>query len=67
MPIIGIREFKNRASEIIRKVRDDEDLYIITLHGKPSALVIPLEERELEEILSRHHPFLKQRRGRLKA
>ena len=62
MPIIGIREFKNRASEIVRKVRDGDGLYIITLHGKPSALIIPLDEDEVEKLVSEHHPFMIMRR-----
>ncbi len=63
MPIIGIREFKNRASEIVRKVRDGDGLYIITLHGKPSAMIIPLDEDEVEKLVSEHHPFMIMRRS----
>lgn len=61
MPIIGIREFKNRASEIIRKVQKDQDLYIVTCHGKPQTMIIPLREKEMEEILCSHHPYFLDR------
>ena len=57
MPSIGVRELKNRASEIIRKVREEQAPYIITLRGKPSAMIIPLEEDEVEDYIIAHHPY----------
>jgi prevent-host-death family protein len=41
---IGIREFKNRATEIIRQVRAGRE-YIITVNGQPAAIVKPVEGR----------------------
>ncbi|GAB4505102.1 MAG: hypothetical protein Fur0043_20970 [Anaerolineales bacterium] len=40
---IGIREFKARASGLVRAVRERRARYIITQRGKPVALLIPLE------------------------
>jgi len=57
MPSIGVRELKNRASEIIRRVREEQAPYIITLRGKPSAMIIPLEEDEVEDYIIAHHPY----------
>ncbi|MHB0867727.1 MAG: type II toxin-antitoxin system Phd/YefM family antitoxin [Thermoleophilia bacterium] len=57
MPTIGIRDLKNRASEIVRKVREEQIPYIITLRGKPSAMIIPLEENEVEDYIIAHHPY----------
>ena len=54
--IIGIRDLKNRASEIVRKVKEEQAPYIITLRGKPSAMIIPLEENEVEDYIIAHHP-----------
>ncbi len=34
MPSIGVRELKNHASEIIRKVREEQAPLIITLRDK---------------------------------
>jgi prevent-host-death family protein len=40
---IGIRELKTRASEVVRAVKETRARYIITQHGKPAALIIPLD------------------------
>ena len=39
---IGIRELKTRASEVVRAVKETQARYIITQHGKPAALIIPI-------------------------
>lgn len=57
MPTVGIKELKDRASEIIRKVREDQAPYIITLRGKPSAMIIPLDENEVDDYIVAHHPY----------
>ena len=64
MPTIGIRELKDRASEIVRKVREEQAPYIITLHGKPSAMIIPLEEEEIDDYIIAHHPYFVMVRDR---
>ena len=40
---IGIRELKIRASEVVRKVKENRARYVITQRGKPAALIIPLD------------------------
>ena len=40
---IGIRELKTHASEVVRAVKEKRARYVITQHGKPAALMIPLE------------------------
>jgi prevent-host-death family protein len=57
MPTIGIRDLKNRTSEIVRKVMEEQSPYIITLRGKPSAMIIPLGENEVEDYIIAHHPY----------
>jgi prevent-host-death family protein len=39
---------KNQATEIIRAVREDRAEYVITYHGRPVAVLMPLEEGWLE-------------------
>ncbi len=63
MPIIGIRDFKNRACEIVRRVREEGELYIVTSHGRPAAIMFPVQDGEIEEMIIRYHPYLKNRRG----
>lgn len=40
---IGIRELKSRASEVVRAVKEERTRYVITLRGKPAALIVPLD------------------------
>jgi prevent-host-death family protein len=44
MPQVGIRELKNDASEIIRAVREERAEYVVTLRGRPVALILPVIE-----------------------
>ena len=44
MPQVGIRELKNDASEIIRAVRDEKAEYVVTLRGRPVAVIMPVAE-----------------------
>ncbi|MBK8934267.1 MAG: type II toxin-antitoxin system prevent-host-death family antitoxin [Chloroflexi bacterium] len=62
---IGVRELKNQTSQIVRAVREDMAEYVITLHGKPVAMLRPITEadeealRQLEtaEFLSQNGPI----------
>jgi prevent-host-death family protein len=51
MPEIGIRELKNQASEIVRAVREERAEYVITLRGKPVAMIVPFEEAQDEKVM----------------
>src|SRR5262245_30167899 len=42
---IGVRDLKNRASEIVREVHERETEYIVTLRGEPVAMLRPLSEK----------------------
>ena len=44
MPQVGVRELKNKASEIIRSVREEQAEYVITYRGKPVATIRPIPE-----------------------
>ncbi len=44
MADIGVRELKTKASEIIRSVKEQRSQYIITLHGRPVAKLVPIED-----------------------
>ena len=46
MPEVGIRELKNRTSEIVRAVRERRAEYVITYRGRPAARLIPIAEEE---------------------
>jgi prevent-host-death family protein len=46
VPEVGIRELKNRASEIIRAVREERAEYVITYRGQPVARLVPVVDDE---------------------
>lgn len=46
MYTVGIRELKNEASGILRAVREEHAEYIITHHGRPVAVILPVEDTE---------------------
>ncbi len=46
---IGVRDLKNRASEIVREVHEKDAEYIVTLRGQPVAVLRPLAERSEQE------------------
>ena len=47
---IGIRELKNRTSSIVRQVREQSAEYIITHHGRPVAVLRPINEEDVESL-----------------
>ncbi len=52
MPEIGIRELKSQASEIVRAVREERAEYVVTLRGKPVAMIVPFEEEPRTDVPS---------------
>ena len=46
MLTVGIRELKQQASELVRRVREKGDKVQVTFHGKVVALLIPVESIE---------------------
>jgi prevent-host-death family protein len=52
---IGVRDLKNRASEIVRDVHEQDAQYIVTLRGEPVALLRPLSESNEREVRQAEH------------
>ena len=50
MQRVGVREFKNRATQIVRDVREHSAAYVITVDGEPVATVRPYDKRDDAEI-----------------
>jgi prevent-host-death family protein len=46
---IGVRDLKNRASQIIRDIRENRAEYVVTYHGQPVAVLMPLDKEWLED------------------
>ena len=53
---VGVRELKNRTSEILRAVREERAEYIITYQGRPMAVLLPVDQDEVEDYVLAHHP-----------
>ena len=66
MPRVGVRDLKNKASEILRAVREDGAEYVITYQGRPAAVLLPVADEDLEDYVLAHHPQLVELRKRAK-
>ncbi len=47
---IGVRELKNKASEIVREVHEQQAEFIVTLRGEPVAVIQPLTEKNRRDL-----------------
>lgn len=57
MIFANVRELKNKTSKLLRATREGEDV-IITLRGKPTAVIHSLTEDEMEDYIL-NHPKMK--------
>lgn len=55
---VGIRELKNRATEILREVEERGSHVVVTRHGRPSALILPIDSPEAEDYILAHAPAI---------
>ena len=50
MRFASVAEVKNGLSEFLARARKKGEPIVVTHHGKPCALIQPLEEADLEEL-----------------
>jgi prevent-host-death family protein len=48
MSLIGVRELRERTSEVIRRVREEHVEYVVTYQGRPVAVILPLDTERAE-------------------
>ncbi len=53
---VGIRDLKNRATEILRGLEERGKAVLVTRHGKPAALILPMGSPEAEDYILAHAP-----------
>ncbi|HVE76137.1 MAG TPA: type II toxin-antitoxin system Phd/YefM family antitoxin [Actinomycetota bacterium] len=53
---VGIRDLKNRASEILRELEVEGTSVVVTRHGRPTALILPMDSPEAEDYVLSHAP-----------
>ncbi len=51
MALIGVRELRQKTSEILRHVQEEKAEYVITYQGKPVALLLPLDPEAVEKAM----------------
>ena len=51
MPAIGVRELHNRTTEVLRKVRESKEEYVVTHQGHPVAILLPVDTQRLEKAM----------------
>lgn len=44
---IGVRQLKNEATQIVRTVKEQNALYVITVNGQPVATLRPYSDRDI--------------------
>lgn len=47
MKTIGVRQLKNEATQIVRTVREQHAMYVITVNGQPVATLRPYSDRDI--------------------
>lgn len=58
MKFASVRDLKNRTSEMLRIASGGRDV-LITVHGKPVAVLHGLREEDLEDYVLSRHPGLR--------
>jgi prevent-host-death family protein len=53
MALIDVRELRDNTAEALRRVREEQAEYIITLHGRPTALLLPIDAAAAEAAMLR--------------
>jgi len=44
---IGVRQLKNEATQVVRAVREERVVYVITVNGSPVATLRPYSDRDI--------------------
>lgn len=53
---VGMRDLKNRVAEILRNVQERGSAVVVTRHGKPAALILPIGSPEADDYVLAHAP-----------
>ncbi len=64
MTLIGTSNFRAQADRILRELRRRKKEFVLTDHGRPFAIIIPVNQEELEDYVLATHPFFVQMRVR---
>jgi prevent-host-death family protein len=59
MKFAAIRDLQIKASDVVKKA--EHEPVIITVHGKPKAVLTAIREEDLEDFLFENSPYLRSR------
>ena len=51
---VGIRELGRNPSKVIARLRETREPVIVTDRGRPVAVLVPIDEREVEDFILTH-------------
>jgi len=51
MKFVPSRELRLRTAEILKMLQDEDEI-VVTLNGKPASIMIPVNENDLEQVMS---------------
>src|SRR2546426_3354347 len=60
MKFANVRELKAKTSAVLRTVKNGNTV-LITTHGRPTAMVVPVSEDDIEDALLAHSPVLRKK------
>jgi prevent-host-death family protein len=56
----NVRELKSKTSEMLRTVASGNTV-LVTTHGRPTALLVPVTEDDIEDALLEYSPSLRKK------
>ena len=60
MKFANIRELKAKTSKVLRTVEKGNTV-LVTTHGRPTAMLVPVTEDDIEDVLLVHSPTLRKK------
>ena len=60
MKFTSVRELKSKTSEMLRTVKRGNTV-LVTTHGRPTAMLVPVTEDDIEDALLAYSPTLRKK------
>ncbi len=60
MKFTNVRELKAKTSEMLRTVKKGNTV-LVTTHGRPTAMLVPVSEENIEDVLLAYSPQLRRK------
>ena len=60
MKFTNVRELKAKTSEMLRTVAQGNTV-LVTTHGRPTAMLVPMTEDDIEDALLAYSPILRKK------